>query len=262
MADPRARARRSLPARYTPRKNNAHRASIREVSMRSWLVGLAVLLSPAALAQQPDAPQPVPEIAYESVPNLLKLPPDMHLGEVAGVAVNSKGHIYVYSRGGSSRGPAYGNTASQILEFDRNGVFVREIGKNLYAWSFAHTVRVDKDDNIWATDKGSDMIVKFNDEDGRVMMVFGRKSESSDEDAHPLHRPNPPLPAIDGRFRQPTDVAWDPEGNAYISDGYINSRVAKVDKDGNWVKQWGTKGSEPGQFNTVHSIAADAKGNI
>jgi len=94
------------------------------------------------------------------------------------------------------------------------------------------------------------------------MMVFGRKSESSDEDAHPLHRPNPPLPAIDGRFRQPTDVTWDPEGNTYISDGYINSRVAKVDKNGSWVKQWGSKGSEPGQFNTVHSIAADAKGNI
>src|SRR5262249_60457819 len=94
--------------------------------------------------------------------NLLKLPPDMHLGEVAGVAVNSRGHIYVYSRGGSSRGPAYGNTASQILEFDRNSVFLREIGKNLYAWSFAHTARVDTDDSRWATDKGSDMGIKFN----------------------------------------------------------------------------------------------------
>src|SRR5262245_23511379 len=115
--------------------------------MKRWLVGLLVLLSPSAFAQQSP-----PEIPYDSVANLLKLPPDMHLGEVAGVAVNSKGHIYVYSRGGSSRGPAYGNTASQILEFDRNGVFLREIGKNLYAWSFAHTVRVDKDDNIWATE--------------------------------------------------------------------------------------------------------------
>jgi DNA-binding beta-propeller fold protein YncE len=94
------------------------------------------------------------------------------------------------------------------------------------------------------------------------MLVFGRKSESSDEDAHPLEHPNPPLPAVDGRFRQPTDVAWDPQGNTYIADGYINSRVAKVDKDGNWVKQWGSRGSAPGQFNTVHSIAADATGKI
>ena len=228
--------------------------------MHRWLLGLsAALVAPAALpAWAQDA---VPQIPYESVPNFLKMPTDTHLGEATGVAVNSKGHVFVYSRSGSSLGPAYGNAASQLLEFDGNGKFIREIGKNLYAWSFGHTVRVDKDDNIWATDKGSDMIVKFN-KDGRVMMVFGRKSESSDEDAHPLHRPNPPLPAIDGRFRQPTDVTWDPEGNTYISDGYINSRVAKVDKNGSWVKQWGSKGSEPGQFNTVHSIAADAKGNI
>jgi hypothetical protein len=92
--------------------------------------------------------------------------------------------------------------------------------------------------------------------------VFGRKSESSDSDAHPLEHPKPPLPAQDGRFRQPTDVTWDPQGNIYISDGYINSRVAKFDKNGQWVKQWGGPGSGPGQFNTVHSIASDAKGNI
>ena len=227
--------------------------------MHRWLLGLSVAALTALPAFAQDA---VPQIPYESVPNFLKMPPDVHLGEATGVAVNSKGHIFVYSRSGSSLGPAYGNAASQLLEFTPEGYFVREIGKNLYAWSFAHTVRIDKDDNIWATDKGSDMIVKFNNEDGRVLMVFGRKSESSDEDAHPLHRPNPPLPAVDGRFRQPTDVTWDPQGNAYISDGYINSRVAKVDKDGNWIKSWGDRGKEPGQFNTPHSIATDAQGNV
>ena len=169
--------------------------------MKQWLVGIVVLMSVPAFGQTSP-----PEIPYDSVANLLKLPPDLHLGEVAGVAVNSKGHIFVYARGGSSRGPAYGNTASQILEFDRNGTYLREIGKNLYAWAFAHTIRVDKDDNIWATDKGSDMVIKFNPE-GRVEMVFGRKSESSDLEARPHERnANPPLPHVDGRFRQPTDV--------------------------------------------------------
>jgi sugar lactone lactonase YvrE len=232
-----------------------------ENMMHRWLLGLSVALTaPTVLpAWAQDA---VPQIPYESVPNFLKMPTDMHLGEATGVAVNSKGHVFVYSRSGSSLGPAYGNAASQLLEFTPEGYFIREIGKNLYAWSFAHTVRIDKDDNIWATDKGSDMIVKFNNEDGQVLMVFGRKSESSDENAHPLEHPKPPLPAQDGRFRQPTDVAWDPQGNAYIADGYINSRVAKVDKDGNWVKQWGGPGTAPGQFNTVHSIAADATGKI
>jgi hypothetical protein len=226
-----------------------------------WLIGLSVALT-APLTVPVWAQDAVPQIPYDSVPNFLKMPADMHLGEAAGVAVNSKGNVFVYSRSGSSVGPAYGNAASQLLEFTPQGKFVREIGRNLYAWSFAHTVRIDKDDNIWATDKGSDMIIKFNNKDGQVMMVFGRKSESSDSDSHPLEHPKPPLPAVDGRFRQPTDVAWDPEGNTYISDGYINSRVAKVDKNGNWVKQWGGPGNGPGQFNTVHSIAADAKGNI
>ena len=211
--------------------------------MQRWLIGLTVALAPIAMPAM--AQESVPQIPYKSVPNFLKFPPDVHLGEAAGVAVNSKGHIFVYSRSGSGTGPAYGNAASKLLEFTPEGQFIREIGKDLYAWSFAHTVRIDADDNIWATDKGSDMIIKFDNESGRVMMVFGRKSESSDEDAHPLEHPNPPLPAVDGRFRQPTDVAWDPQGNTYISDGYINSRVAKVDKDGNWVKQWGSKRQRP-----------------
>ena len=104
------------------------------------------------------------------------------------------------------------------------------------------------------------MIVRFNPE-GRVTMVFGRKKEASDE-AAPWTRVSPPRAALDGQFRQPTDVAWDPEGNIFISDGYINSRVAKYDKHGRWVKQWGDRGDKPGEFNTPHSIAADAKGNI
>jgi len=201
-----------------------------------------------------------PAIPFDSAPEPLTLPNDVYFGEVTGVAVNSKGHVFVLSRGNTT-GPAYAAAATQLLEFDPSGKFVREIGKNLYAWSFGHTVRVDPQDNIWVTDKGSDMVVKFNPA-GRVVMVFGRKQEASDEDTGPLKHPKPPLPAEPGRFRQVTDVAFDPMGNAFISDGYINSRVAKVDKDGNWLKSWGDRGTKPGEFNTPHSIAADAKGNI
>ena len=222
--------------------------------MKYFLVAFLLACS-GALAQ--DA---VPEIAFESVPNFLKLPADLYLGEAAGVAVNSKGHIFVFSRGNST-GPAYAATAAQLLEFGPDGKYIREIGKNLYAWSFAHAVRVDRDDNIWAVDKGSDMMIEFNP-DGRVAMVFGRKKEASDEGAEAWKHPRPPLPAVDGQFRQPTDVAWDPQGNIFFSDGYINSRVAKYDKNGRWVKSWGTPGNGPGQFSTPHSIAADAQGNI
>ena len=223
--------------------------------MKHFLIASFVLISSSAFAQQ--AP---PEIPFDSVPNFLKLPPDLYLGEVSGVAVNSKGHIFVYSRG-STTGPAYAAAAAQLLEFGPDGKYLREIGKNLYAWSFAHAVKVDKDDNIWAIDKGSDMMIKFNRE-GRVAMVFGRKKEASDEGAEAWKHPRPPLPAVDGQFRQPTDVTWDTEGNIFFSDGYVNSRIAKYDKNGRWVKSWGTPGKKPGEFSTPHSIGADAKGNI
>jgi hypothetical protein len=93
-------------------------------------------------------------------------------------------------------------------------------------------------------------------------MVFGRKQEASDDGTEPLKKMQPPLPPEDGLFRQVTDVAWDSAGNTYISDGYINSRIAKVDKDGNWLKSWGEPGDKPGQFDTPHSIATDAEDNI
>jgi len=221
----------------------------------------------AALAQQPaptpapaSAQQAAPEIPFDSIPDPLKLPRNMYFGEATGVAVNSKKHVFVFSRGNTS-GPAYAAAAAQLLEFGPDGRFIREIGKNLYAWSFAHAVRIDRQDNIWAIDKGSDMIIRFNPE-GRVTMVFGRKQEASDESTKPLEHPVPPLPSEDGRFRQPTDVAFGPDGSIFISDGYINSRVAKADKDGNWLKSWGDRGNKPGELNTPHSIATDAAGNV
>src|SRR3984885_12567632 len=170
--------------------------------MKTLLFALLVLSAPLAYAQPG-----VPEIQFDSVPDFLKLPPGMNFGEVPGVAVNSRGHVFVFTRSNSASGPAYGASAAQLLEFGPKGDFLREIGKGLYAWSEAHSVRIDKDDNIWAIDKGCDMVIKFN-QAGRVVWVFGRKQEAAD-DAKPEARPNPPLPAQDARFRQPTDVAWD-----------------------------------------------------
>ena len=165
------------------------------------------------------------------------------------------------TRSNSAGGPAYGATASQVLLFDKTGKFLREVGKGLYAWSYAHAIRFDKDDNLWAVDKGSDMIVRINPE-GHVTMVFGRKKEASDK-AEPWERVTPPRPPVNGQFRQPTDVAWDAEGNIYISDGYINSRVAKFTKDGDWVASIGEPGgAKLGELNTPHTIANDAKGYI
>src|SRR5678810_773727 len=176
--------------------------------MKTILFSLALLAAAPALAQQS-----VPDIPFDSTADFLKLPGGTNFGEVSGVAVNSKGHVFVFTRSNSAGGPAYAPTAAQLLEFGPKGEFVREVGKGLYAWSFAHTVRIDKDDNIWAVDKGSDMIVKFN-QAGRVVMVFGRRQESAD-DPKPWAHVDPPLPSVDGLFRQPTDVTWDSQGNIY-----------------------------------------------
>jgi sugar lactone lactonase YvrE len=223
--------------------------------MKTCVFALSLLLA------APAFPQSVPEIPFDSVPNFLKLPPGTNFGEVPGVAVNAKGHVFVFTRSNSASGPAYAPTAAQLLEFGPKGEFLREIGKGLYAWSFAHSVRIDKDDNIWAIDKGSDMIVKFNPA-GQVVWVFGRRKESADAETKAWEHVTPPLAPVDGLFRQPTDVAWDSEGNIYISDGYVNSRVAKYDKHGDWVKSWGEPGTGPGQFRLPHAIAVDSRNNV
>ena len=246
--------------------------------MRRVLLAAVVL----GLTMTPAFAQSIPELPFESVPNPLKLPNDIHFGEIAGVAINSRGHVFVFSRGDST-GPSYMATASQLLEFDANGTFVREIGKNLNAWSYAHAVRVDPQDNIWVVDKGSNMILRFTPE-GHVDWVFGRKGEAShlivppdyqtvmarlldragvDIDIPENNNPRWPVPVHqDNRFNQPTDVAWDSSGNSYFSDGYINSRVGKANARGEWVGSWGSLGSGPGQFDTPHGIAVSPQDEI
>jgi hypothetical protein len=216
-----------------------------------------LVFATAALAQQ-GAPPPAkafataPEISYDSVPNFLKLPKGLYLGEGIGVARNSKGNVFVYTRGGE---------ASRLFEFDSKGTFVREIGKGLYGFQMAHAVRVDPQDNIWVVDEGTDMVIKFTP-DGRVAMTMGRRPELAGG-VHATPPPNaPPPPATPYRFGRPTDVAWDAAGNIFISDGYTNSRVVKYDKNGRYIKEIGTRGTEPGQFNTPHSIQTDANGNV
>jgi hypothetical protein len=192
----------------------------------------------------------VPEIKSEVVPSFLKLPDNLFLGEGIGVASNSKGHVFAYTR----------SQATRIFEFDQNGKFVREIGEGLYGLSFAHAIRVDSQDNIWAVDEGTNMVIKFNPQ-GRVVMVIGHRPEPID--ATGLFTPPSPAPMA-GKYTldRPTDVGWDPSGNIFISDGYGNSRVVKYDKNGKFVASAGTKGNGPNQLNLPHSMTMDAKGNV
>jgi sugar lactone lactonase YvrE len=225
---------------------------------------LAAIAASASLLAQPVQNASVPKIRFESVPDFLKYSPDMNLGEVLGVAINSKGTLAVLNHPGSATvGPLYGNASTQILEFDANGKFVREVGKGVYGLGYGHGIRYDKYDNLWIVDKGTHAVTKFNPA-GYVTLNLGRRPEGPDEPEYfKGGRGGGPAPVpIDGYFRGPTDVAWDSDDNIYISDGYTNSRVAKFDKHGNWVKSWGARGREQGQFNTPHNIAIDRQNNV
>src|SRR5579863_401686 len=188
--------------------------------------------------------QSIPEIPYDSAPNLLKMPPHIYLGEAAGVATNSKGNIFVYTRTGSSNATMGGSRTfthggARLFEFAPNGTFMREIGQGLYGFLFAHVVRIDPQDNIWVVDEGSSMVIKF-DPVGRVLLTLGRKPEAvrvpaaeAGEGEVAGGRGGLPGAGVKGdNFNRPTDVAWDAAGNIFVSDGYGNSRVAKFDKNG------------------------------
>jgi hypothetical protein len=209
-----------------------------------------------------EAETPKLQIKEERLPLTI---PGHTIGETEGVSKNSKGHLFVYSRtgmGGSSRG----GTAAELFEFDENLKFVKMWGPDNYAASFAHAVRVDKYDNVWMVDEGSNMIVKF-DPAGMVKMVFGRKPEAIDYLERFVERGEKdteryPTAQAMGTFNRETDLAWDAQDNIFVADGYNNSRVVKIAKDGTWVKTVGTRGSGQDQFNTVHGIAVDAQQNL
>jgi hypothetical protein len=252
-----------------------------------------------------SAAQSVPQISFDSNADPLKFPANIHPGEIAGVATNAKGDVFVYTRMGhptitigTARPFAHGG--SRLFQFDRTGKFTREIGQDSYAFLVAQQVRVDPQDNLWVVDQMSSMIMKF-DANGQIALLLGRKSES---ERLPAAAPNAgaagagppgapggaqggrgragagPAPGAEGPpagrgrggppgagaesdvFQRPTDVAWDAAGNIYVADGYGNARIAKFDKHGKFIKAWGSRGGDPGQFSTVHGIAIDAQGNV
>jgi len=187
-----------------------------------------------------------PQLKFRVDEEFFKLPPNIWPSEAVGVALNSKGHIFLLNRGNHP-----------LLEFAADGSFVQSLGEGSTIFHAAHSIRFDADDNMWLVDAGNNVIVKFNAK-GRIVQALGRRLEPWVYMTHGIERAIP-APAS---FYQPTDTVVGPDGSTYVTDGYGNSRVVKFTREGNLVKYWGDRGTRPGQFNTPHSIVMDRSQNL
>jgi sugar lactone lactonase YvrE len=203
--------------------------------MRRFLTLLALLVALGVHAQSDP-----PTLPYVAAQDPFRLPDGITFGPVASVAINSTGNIFVFNRG-----------PHPLMEFQPDGRFSRFLAEGLI--QRAHGLRVDRDDNIWITDVAAHVVFKLNSQ-GRVMLVLGAQGATGDFNKafkFPL-------------FSEPTDVAFGPSGEIYVSEGHGGAvaRVRKFNKDGNLVKAWGQKGEKPGEFSLAHSIVVDRNGLV
>ena len=265
--------------------------------LRVLLVGAALAGGGALLSAQ----FAVPEIQFDSAPDPLKLPDNIYMGEAAGVATNSKGDVFVYTRTGNptitlGTARAVSHGGSRLFQFDRSGKFVREIGQGAYGLLQAQQVRVDRQDNVWIVDQMSTQVIKF-DPNGRVQMILSRKPEAM---RVPAFRSTPRRrdflsckpaalrrPPAAGRGAAPQQAARGqaavrcrggrrrrelsivpptspgmPPATSMLRTATATRRIAKYEPGGKYIKSWGSRGRGPGQFNIVHGIAIDAQGNV
>ncbi len=199
---------------------------ILKLSLACGIIFIFTLLSGVHISAQDNASIPV--LSCHPVEGYLHLPPNVNFGEVSGVALDHQGHIFVFNRG-----------AHPLIEFTQAGEYVRTLAEGLV--TSAHGLRIDNQDNLWITDVAAHTVLKL-DKEGHVIMVLGRKDKPGETEA---------------LFNQPTDVAFGPAGEIFVTDGYGNSRVVKFDKDGKFIKAWGSKGTAPGEFNLPHTIVID-----
>jgi DNA-binding beta-propeller fold protein YncE len=163
------------------------------------------------------------------------MPEGWKFGRVSAVAVDGEGAVYVFHRG---------KKADPMIVFDAKGKYLRSWGRGMFG--NPHGMRIDRDGNVWVTDNGDHQVMKF-DREGKVLLSLGKRGQ----------------PGTDAEtFNRPTDIAFAPTGEVYVSDGYGNSRVVKFTAGGKYLLDWGKRGVGPGEFNTPHSIGVDSKGRV
>ena len=181
-----------------------------------------------------------PTVRYEEVADWPALPVGVQMGEAAGVAVDKSGHVFVFHRPGRGFDTTAAETLKDapVLELDGDsGKLIRAWGEGTFL--VPHGITIDGDDNVFLTDVGLHQVFKYS-HDGRQLMALGEPRVGRWDATH---------------FNQPTDVAVGPDGSFYVSDGYVNSRVALFDKSGRWVREWGKEGTGEGEFSNPHGLS-------
>lgn len=163
------------------------------------------------------------------------MPPGWKFGRVSAVGVDSNGNVYAFQRG---------LKADPVVVFDANGKFLRSWGKGLF--SNEHGLRIDKNGHVWVTDTGFHLVMEFT-QDGKLLRTLGTKGKPG---------------TTHDTFNRPTDVAFLPNGDFFVTDGYGNSRVVKFSKDGKFLLEWGKRGKGPGEFDTPHTAVIDSRQNV
>ena len=188
-----------------------------------------------------------PSSGYHEVKDWPKLPAGVEFGEVPGVAVDSHGHVFVFHRPGRGFEPEATELLAKpaVLEFDADsGALLASWGAGMFL--VPHGITLDGDNNVWLTDVGMQQVFKFS-HDGKLLLTLGQARVGGWDATH---------------FNQPTDIAIRNDGSFYVSDGYVNSRVALFDRRGAQLGEWGWKGNGEGAFSNPHGLAFGPGGDI
>lgn len=186
--------------------------------------------------------------SYRGVADWPNLPPEVEFGDMSGVDVDSHGHVLVVHRGdrGFSSADDQGRIPEPVvvtLEANSGNV-VQAWGENTFG--VPHGLTIDHEDNVWITDVALHQIFKFS-HDGELLLTVGQAGVPGWDETH---------------FNRPTQVAVLPDGSFYVGDGYVNSRIAKFDAEGEFEFEWGEPGTGPGQFDNPHGVVIGLDGNV
>ena len=215
---------------------------------RGLLMSAVIVLSVAGpgAAQTNPAPNSQPNV-YPNVAKFGQLPTGRVWGNNSAIDVDAQGHVWTADKCGAAL--CTDRTEDPIMEFDASGKLLKSFGSGMLI--SPHGIHVDRDGHVWVTDNGDvngkgQQVFKFN-RDGKLLMTLGKAGVNGTDSE---------------TFDQPTDVAVAPNGDIFVSDGHVNSRIVKFSKDGKFIKAWGKKGSGPGEFDLPHALAFDSRGRL